>query len=246
MLVTRKKTQTDAYKGHRHPKKSDQPPTNRGNKFQALATEVDVDDRSTAPARKTSQQNHPNPKGKSSNHPNQPRQSAAPRSEYARRAVAGNSSNPNSDVRGSGRFNGRNRGKEKAMNNRGIAPQRERHVTNGGTGNGDNAGNGGVFQFGSQALAPNLQTQMILRIGQWFTSNYDRVLLAERLSKMQPDKNSKTFYWTFLAACLEGLLRDGRFDSLASFSEAGLFSPLSDDVQADAELFSWIESQLLC
>nr|GMD86770.1 putative late blight resistance protein homolog R1B-16 isoform X1 [Ipomoea batatas] len=127
-------------------------------KREEQATEVDVDDHSTAPARKTSQQTHPNPKGKSSNSLNQPRQSAAPRTENARRADAGNSINPNSYVRGRGRFNGSSRGKEKATNNRDIAPQREHLVINGGTGNADNVGNVGYFQFGSQALAPNIQT----------------------------------------------------------------------------------------
>ncbi|XP_031115746.1 uncharacterized protein LOC116019614 [Ipomoea triloba] len=158
MLVTRKKTQTDASKGHRHSKKTDRPPVNRGNKFQPLAAEVEGDGHTAAPVRRTSQMTQENAKGKSANSPNQFRKLTFSRTEKDRRAGAGNPNYPNTNVRGRGNSLMSSRGRETATNNRGPAPQMTPHTTSSGVGNTGNSGNVGYFQFGSQPLASNMQT----------------------------------------------------------------------------------------
>nr|GMD14025.1 hypothetical protein Iba_chr07bCG2410 [Ipomoea batatas] len=158
MLVTRKKSQSDTPKGRHHSKKLDGPPLNRGNKFQALATDEEGDVRSTAPGRRMSQKTQANPKGKASNSLNQFRQSAATRTEKSKKSGFENPMNPNVNARGRGNVNVNSRGKDKIMSNGGAVPQMESPTVNGRTGTTAIPVNVGYFQFGSQQLAPNVQS----------------------------------------------------------------------------------------
>nr|GMD93552.1 hypothetical protein Iba_chr14fCG8530 [Ipomoea batatas] len=113
MLVTRKKAQTDTSKGHRHSKKTERPPVNRGNKFQPLAAEVEGDGQTAAPVRRPSQRTQETATGKSASPPNK-----VSRTERDRRAGAGIPNTHNSNVRRRGNSSLSSRGREKAANDR--------------------------------------------------------------------------------------------------------------------------------
>nr|GMC71074.1 hypothetical protein Iba_scaffold775320CG0010 [Ipomoea batatas] len=107
MLVTRKKAQTDISKGHRHSKKTERQPVNRGNKFQPLAAEVEGNGQTAAPVRRPSQRTQETATGKSTSSPNQ-----IARTERDRRAGAGTPNSHSSNGRRRGNSNWSNRDRE--------------------------------------------------------------------------------------------------------------------------------------
>nr|GMC85808.1 hypothetical protein Iba_chr04dCG4900 [Ipomoea batatas] len=156
MLVTRKKMPTDTHKGHRHTKKPDRTQDHRGNKFQALAADVDGDDNNSIPVRKTTQKMQVNPKSKSSNAPNQSRNLTLPRTEINRVAGPGKPTQTNNKVRGSGSAHTNRRGMINAMNNRGKEPMKDSHTVRIRP---DNTGQTGSISVGKEGIGIALDAQ---------------------------------------------------------------------------------------